>query len=217
MEAGAGLLAVLFAGMVTLTIASHFELVTTLSNGTKKWRCLVCKKEFTCQGDKKMKYHVARVPGGGVDLCPNPHPEMRAHFKSEIDTLNAASTAKRAATTEAVPTRISGQPGIASAFGSVAKTEADQSILSWLAFAQLPPYIVNTELFKSMLKKTAQAGPGYLPPERHFLGMAKGGIGRLGAVLQEGLDRARAATKLKMAGLKHIKVSFVGKCCIQLA
>lgn len=142
MAAGAAALALIFAGMITTQILTHFDLLVTNTNGTKKYKCKVCGKEIVCQGDQKLKFHVGRVANGGVAPCSNPHPEMLLIFKKEIETTVNAKRALDAGTTGAggagsgaaaagasPPKR--GQPSIACSFGSMAKVEADQAVVSW--------------------------------------------------------------------------------------
>ena len=79
-------------------------------------------------------------------------------------------------------------------------------MLSWLAFSKIPPFVTSSSYFRNMLEKVRDAGASYTPPSREAMGMDRG---RLGAVLQLGLDRAREARRRALAGIKYIKVDHV--------
>jgi hypothetical protein len=202
LAAGAAALTLIFAGMVVSKIATHFELIESKDNGSKIYKCLSCLKVITCTGDKKLKAHVAGKEGEGVTCCPTPNPAMREWYKKELS--EGSPTKRPSSTAEGSSVGSPPKPGsIAHSFGAASKVEADQSIVSWLAWAKLPPYITASPYFKSMLRQTAEAGPSYVPPNTHAMGMDRG---KLGHVLQVALDRVREKAAVGMQALKFIKV-----------
>ena len=205
-NAAIALLAV-FAAMVVSNIATHFQHIETKGNGTKTWKCLSCLKCITCMGDMKLKHHVGQVEGCGVQVFPNPHGEMQKVYRAELEAAAKKKRDSEPTPDPSSPTSPSkkGPAGVANFFGKAAKVEADQSVIMWLASHGLSPLCATGEYFLDMLRKTASAGPGYAPPNRQQMGTDSHGHG-LGSVLQEALDRTRAAVTQLMAQLVHTKV-----------
>jgi hypothetical protein len=197
LQGAAAALALVFAGMVVATVSSHFKLMSAEKNGTRIWECLSCGKSIVAQGELKLKHHVAQVKGGGVTICPNPNPAMKDWFKKELD-INKAPEAAPAATAKSA-----GTGPIEHHFGTPSKTEADQSVLNWLAFAKLPPFVTSSVFFRDMIDKTRAAGSSYTVPSRESLGLDRG---KLGKVLQAGLDLAREGANRALRAVKFIKV-----------
>jgi hypothetical protein len=74
---------VLFASMVNEKIQTHFDLIESKDNGSKRWACKTCKVTFTSSGDKKQIEHILGIRGQ-ISSCSHPNPEMQAYYRIKL-------------------------------------------------------------------------------------------------------------------------------------
>ena len=73
--------------------------------------------------------------------------------------------------------------------------------------------MVHGSEFETMASCIAAAGPGYRPPNMHQLGCDNHHSGRLGSVLQTGLDSCRGKDAVRLQQVKPTKVF----CCLYIS
>ena len=115
-----------------------------------------------------------------MSKCPNPDPEMKLHWKKQLEDELTKKRESLDSATGDFPKK-SRLPGIAKHFQTQDKEQSDKALVRWLASAGLSPNVTEIQEFKGFLKKAEKTGPAYKTPERHILTIHYGECDAYGA------------------------------------
>ncbi|CAI7788102.1 unnamed protein product [Closterium sp. NIES-53] len=174
------------------------------TKGTPKM-CKFC--DFTFEGGTtRCAVHLAKWKGQGgrpVRLCKKVSPAVSEEVRGMYEEKAEKQGVKRGAAAAAIDSALGAVTGssekkgkITSFFGDEAacvKEDADNALYLFIAALRIPEPIADDPVFHYAVQCTARAGPGYVPPNRHFVGGA--GLKKVRQKLEEALAPVAASWK----------------------
>ncbi|CAI5509032.1 unnamed protein product [Closterium sp. Naga37s-1] len=167
--------------------------------------CKFC--DFTFEGGTtRCAIHLAKWKGQGgrpVRLCKKVSPAVSEEVRGMYEEKAEKQGVKRGAAAAAIDSALGAVTGssekkgkITSFFGdeaACAKEDADNALCFFIAALRLPERIADDPVFRYAVQCIARAGPGYVPPNRHFIGGA--GLKKVRQKLEEALAPVAASWK----------------------
>lgn len=139
----------------------------------RMFKCRICYFIFSGAPILAKPHFDRKLSSQSIKSCKGNFPtELKQALVEAVASKQRESTAKKQKTSESGNALTSVEvPCIINALKAQGSPIADQAIFAFVVVQGIPPSVINSNELRRMIVAVRNAGPSYLPPNRHSFGL----------------------------------------------